>query len=111
MITLKQERAKGGGPVGLLEQELAGLRRDLRATLRAYTTRLDTELTQAAAAIAGSANVEELSRDQLHAIRELTALLRKRKLKPEKGRSKDLRKIDELVEDLRTLVPHSRDCA
>ena len=32
-------------------------------------------------------------------------LVRKRKLKPEKGRRKDLRKIDSLIEDLQVLIP------
>lgn len=31
--------------------------------------------------------------------------VRKRKLKPEKGRRKDLRKIDSLIEDVRILMP------
>ena len=33
-------------------------------------------------------------------------LVQKRKLKPEKGRRKDLRKIDSLIEDLQALVPN-----
>jgi len=36
----------------------------------------------------------------VHEIRDLTIMLRKRKLKPEKGRRKDLRKIDSLIRDL-----------
>jgi hypothetical protein len=36
----------------------------------------------------------------LHEIRDLTIVVRNRKLKPEKGRRKDLRKIDSLIGDL-----------
>jgi hypothetical protein len=96
---------KSGGPIRMLELELATLRRDLRATLRAYGARLEVQLAQTRAAIAGSKAAEELSRDDLHAIRELTVMLRERKLKPEKGRRKDLRQIDQLIEDLQALVP------
>ena len=42
----------------------------------------------------------------LHQLRDLTILVRKRKLKPEKGRRKDLRKIDSIIEDLQLLVPN-----
>ena len=45
-----------------------------------------------------------LSREQLHEIRDLTIMLRKRKLKPEKGRRKDLRKIDSLIRDLHSIT-------
>ena len=36
----------------------------------------------------------------LHQVRDLTIVVRNRKLKPEKGRRKDLRKIDSLIADL-----------
>jgi hypothetical protein len=36
----------------------------------------------------------------LQEIRDLTIIVRNRKLKPEKGRRKDLRKIDSLIVDL-----------
>jgi len=36
----------------------------------------------------------------LHEIRDLTIVVRNRKLRPEKGRRKDLRKIDSLIVDL-----------
>ena len=36
----------------------------------------------------------------LHQIRDLAIIVRNRKLKPEKGRRKDLRKIDSLIVDL-----------
>ena len=43
---------------------------------------------------------DELSRERLHQVRDLTIMLRNRKVKPEKGRRKDLRKIDSLITDL-----------
>ena len=51
-----------------------------------------------------SKRVESLSRERLHDIRDLTIMLRKRKLKPEKGRRKDLRKIDSLIRDLHSIT-------
>jgi hypothetical protein len=88
----------------MLTDELVSLRRDLRKTVRAYTTRLELDLAESAAAVALSKRVESLSRERLHDIRDLTIMMRKRKLKPEKGRRKDLRKIDSLIRDLRSII-------
>ena len=90
-------------PVTMLAEELAILRRDLRATIRAYAARLEIDLAESVAAVS-SKRAEALSREQLHDIRDLTIMVRKRKLKPEKGRRKDLRKIDSLIHDLHSIT-------
>jgi translation initiation factor 2B subunit (eIF-2B alpha/beta/delta family) len=91
-------------PVKMLESEISALRRDLRATLRAYVSRLESNLTATAAALKSYAPVDELSRERLHRVRDLTIMVRNRRLKPEKGRRKDLREIDTLIADLQPLV-------
>lgn len=107
-MKLKRTRGKSGStsPGKLLESELEKLRRELRATVRAYAARLEIGLAESRAALESSKPGEELSRERLHQLRDLTILVRKRKLKPEKGRRKDLRKIDSLIEDLQLLVPN-----
>jgi hypothetical protein len=92
-------------PVKVFQTELEKLRRDLRATVRAYAARLEIDLAESRAALGSLQPVEELSRERLHELRDLMIHVRKRKLKPEKGRRKDLRKIDSLIEDLRILMP------
>lgn len=92
-------------PVKVLQTELEKLRRDLRATVRAYAARLEIDLAESRAALGSLNPVEELSRERLHELRDLMIHVRKRRLKPEKGRRKDLRKIDSLIEDLRILMP------
>ena len=110
MTTTKFKRtrvkSKESSPARLLELELEKLRSDLRATVRAYAARLEVGLAESRAALESSKPAEELSRDRLHELRELMILVQKRKLKPEKGRRKDLRKIDSLIEDLQVLVPN-----
>ncbi len=49
---------------------------------------------------------EQVPREMLHQIRDLTIVVRNRKLKPEKGRRKDLRKIDSLIVDLVSTIGH-----
>ncbi len=91
-------------PVKMLESEITALRRDLRATVRAYTSRLEEELAAAAAVLRNYGPVEKLSRERLHQVRDLTIMVRNRRLKPKKGRRKDLRQIDDLISDLAPLA-------
>jgi hypothetical protein len=91
-------------PLKLLESEISALRRDLRATLRAYSLRLEGELLATTAALKSYGPVDELSRERLHRVRDLTIMVRNRRLKPAKGRRKDLRLIDTLIADLAPLV-------
>jgi len=45
----------------------------------------------------------------LHQIRDVTIIVRNRKLKPEKGRRKDVRKLDSLIRDLHSIARHNED--
>lgn len=101
----KQRRnASDTSPLKLLSEELRSLRRDLRATARAYTARLEIALAESSAVIAASAAAETLPRERLHEFRDLAALVRKRDVKPEKGRRKDLRKLDGIIDDLHSVT-------
>jgi hypothetical protein len=105
----KKKEGREISPVTMLTDELASLKRDLRKTVRAYAARLELDLAESAAAVALSKRANSLSRERLHDIRDLTIMVRKRKLKPEKGRRKDLRKIDSLIRDLRSII-HPEGC-
>jgi hypothetical protein len=101
----KRKQARSGGqressPVTMLESELHALHRDLRTTARAYIARLENDLLVCLAVLRACGPIEQVSRGMLHQIRDLTIIVRNRKLKPEKGRRKDLRKIDSLIVDL-----------
>jgi hypothetical protein len=96
--------ARGTSPTRHLAIELEALRRDLRTTLRAYAAGLEIDLAESAAAIAAAPQPEDLPRERQHEIRDLTMLVRNRRLKPEKGRRKDLRKIDALIAELHSVT-------
>jgi hypothetical protein len=105
----KRKQARSGGqressPVTMLESELHTLHRDLRTTARAYIARLENDLLVCLAVLRACGPIEQVSRGMLHQIRDLTIIVRNRKLKPEKGRRKDLRKIDSLIVDLVSAV-------
>ncbi|PYL25354.1 MAG: hypothetical protein DMF37_05190 [Verrucomicrobia bacterium] len=96
----RRRRARESSPVTMLESELHALHRDLRTIAKAYIARLETDLLVCLAALRSYGPIEHVSREMLHQIRDLTIVVRNRKLKPEKGRRKDLRKIDSLIVDL-----------
>ena len=96
----RRQKARESSPVTMLEAELHALRRDLRTTAKAYIARLENDLLVCLAALRSYGPIEYVSREILHEIRDLTIIVRNRKLKPQKGRRKDLRKIDSLIVDL-----------
>jgi hypothetical protein len=96
-------------PVTMLTDELDAVRRDLRLTIRAYAARLDLDLAESIAAVTRYKRAEDLSSERLHDIRDLTIMMRKRKLKPEKGRRKDVRKLDSLIRDLHSIAQPNAD--
>ena len=93
----------------MLTDELEAVKRDLRRTIRAYAARLELDLAESLAAVARHKRPEDLSRETLHDIRDLTIMMRKRKLKPEKGRRKDVRKLDSLIRDLHSIAKPNAD--
>ena len=100
----RERRLQNHEDVKMLEAEISALRRDLRTTMRAYASRLEDELAATAAALRSYGPVDELSRERLHRVRDLTIMVRNRQLKPQKGRRKDLRQIDTLISDLAPLT-------
>ena len=103
---MKQRRHKRSEvtPATMLERELESLRRDLRSTIRAYVARLEIDLAESTQAVGSVKNGENMSRERLHDIRELMILVRNRKLKPQNGRRKDVRKIDSLIRDVHSIT-------
>jgi hypothetical protein len=103
---MKQRRHKRSEvtPITMLARELEALRRDLRTTIRAYVARLEIDLAESTEAMGSVKNGENISRERLHEIRELMILVRNRKLKPQNGRRKDVRKLDSLIRDVHSIT-------
>jgi len=93
----------------MLTDELHSVRRDLRRTIRAYAARLEFDLAESIAAVNRYNSGENLARERLHDIRDLTIMMRKRNLRPEKGRRKDVRKLDSLIRDLHSIAQSDGD--
>lgn len=87
-------------PAKSLRKELSAFQADFRATFRAYEGKLAKDLSCVREWSAKVAKVAEPSREQIRTMGDMLGLLKKLKLKPEKGRRRDLRKVDGLIEDL-----------
>ena len=103
---IPRRKSRESSPLTVLESELHALHRDLRTTAKAYIARLENDLLVCIAALRSYGPIEAVSREMLQEIRDLTIVVRNRKLKPQKGRRKDLRKIDSLIVDLVSSMGH-----
>lgn len=82
-------------------EELRRVRKLHRATARAFSARIDAQISEVAASLAGE--IPEQG-SQLRDIRDMTTLMRQLEVKPAKGRRRDLKRIEVVVEELRHLV-------
>lgn len=85
-------------------EELDKLRADFRASLDTYAARIEEEIAQVQSATEPYSKKKKIPEAKLRDLREMLTLLRKFSIKPEKGRRKDLKKIDALVGDLTMLI-------
>lgn len=86
--------------IQLLLSQLAALRRELRETLHAYEARLEITLAEVVNGFAALKKTKRFPRQEVDRVNEVIVLLRNRRLKPEKGRRRDLRKIEKLIRKL-----------
>ena len=84
--------------------DLVSLRRTLRQTGRAYLSRLEAEIDEVAAWANERAKERDLPKACIRNLGDMITLVRKIETKPDKGRRRDLKKIDATVGDLRELI-------
>lgn len=78
------------------------LRSMTQETVQTYLTNVEHDLLEIIDLVAGAGGRSTLSRATLQ---ELTAILDQLSVRPEKGRRKDLRKIERAIEAMQKLVP------
>ncbi len=97
-------QALEASPMKAVVEELDVLRSDFRAAVDSYASRIEAEIAQAQATVLAELQKKKVSQSKLRDLRDMLTLLRKFSIKPEKGRRKDLKKIDALVGDLTLLL-------
>jgi hypothetical protein len=95
-------------PAKSLVEDLGKLRRALQKTARAYTRRLDDEINLVMEWAHSTSDNGKISQARVRDLGDMLSLVRKMEVRPDKGRRKDLKKIDSIVSDLRFFVEQSR---
>jgi len=104
----KLDNHSDASPAKSLVDDLRKLRQTLRKTARAYAQRLDHEIGSIMEWARSSSSNGGMTQSHVRDLGDMLALVRKVEAKPDKGRRKDLKKIDSVVSDLRYFVEHSR---
>lgn len=87
-------------------EELDALRADFRAAMETYAARIEGEIAQIQSVVDGQVSKKKIPAAKLRDLRDMLTMLHKFSIKPEKGRRKDLKRIDTLVGDLAMLIEH-----
>ena len=91
-------------PLNSVAQELESLRKVVREALESYAARLDGEISQTAEVVQKEIGKKKIADARMRDARDMLTLLRNTQIKVDKGRRKDLKKIESLVEDLAMLT-------
>jgi hypothetical protein len=89
-------------PATLLEGELEALKGTVRATAEGFAGQLEAGIDRVREAVAGAKGAGAAAR--VRDLRDMLALVRMLEVKPEKGRRRDLKRLENLVADLGDLV-------
>ena len=87
-------------PVKALIEDIGTFRDLLRSTLDGIASRVDKDLAAVIAKAEGLGDPESIPNSRIHEIRDMLSLLRNADVKPEKGRKKDLKKLEIIKDDL-----------
>lgn len=86
-------------------EELAFLRKTLRDLVASYANQLEGEISLLLSTVKADAESrKKLPATRAHDLRDMLSLLRNLEVKPAKGRRRDLKKVETLVEELRRIV-------
>ena len=92
-------------PLQTAVEELAFLRKTFGEIVDAYAARLEGEITQMLALIAADAESKrKLPPERAADVRDILMVIRSLEVKPAKGRRRDLKKIENVIEELREIV-------
>jgi hypothetical protein len=95
-------------PVKSFAEEVEILRKSFRACLDVYTQRIETELKEIKDAALAQSNGSQVPANKIRDLRDMIILCRTLDIKPEKGRRKDLKKIDSLIDELHLMIENWR---
>jgi hypothetical protein len=98
--------APEASPAKPVIEALNSLQEEFRGALQAYAARIDEDISRVQKAVLSESAKKKFAPAKLRDLRDMFTILRKASIKSGKGRRKDLKKIDALVEDLTMLIEH-----
>ena len=93
-------------PLKSVAEELDYLRKQVRQTINHFARRLDAEIVQIGETVSAEAGEAKIPVLKMRDARDMLTMLRNLEIKPEKGRRRDLKKVETLVEDLQRMLEH-----
>lgn len=99
-----ENEAVNASPMKSAGEELDYLRKVFRDVIASYTTKVEGEIAQIREAVAIEEKKKKLSSSRLRDARDIITLIRTLDVKTEKGRRRDLKRIDLLIEELNRFV-------
>src|SRR4030095_9195280 len=100
----KQGKSPEDLPLKPVLDELAFVRNAFHKVVTHYAAGIEGDISLVRETVAGPASRKKVSPECVHALREMLVMLRGLDVKPEKGRRRDLKKIESVVEELRKLM-------
>jgi hypothetical protein len=97
-------KAKDLLPTKALIDEIAFLRRNFREIINHYTVAVESEMAQIVALVTAESEKKIVPVDRMKEMRDMLMLLRGLEIKTSKGRRRDLKRIESLVAELRTIA-------
>lgn len=91
-------------PVKPTLEELAFVKKALHDTSVQYLARINGELNLVREAVASIGAQKKVPAERVKSLRDLLLILREVEVKPEKGRRRDLKRIETAVKDLQRIV-------
>ena len=91
-------------PVNPTLEELVFVRKVLHDVAAKYVARIDGELNEIREAVASIAAKKKVPVERVKSLRDLLLILREVEVKPEKGRRRDLKKIETAAKEMRRIV-------
>lgn len=85
-------------------EELVFVRKALHDTATHLVSRLDAELNEIRESVASIALLKKVPHERAMSLRDLLLILREVEVKPEKGRRRDLKRVEAAVKEMRRII-------
>lgn len=84
--------------------DLAFLRKNFREIVHNYSSRIEGDIAQVCETISAEAQNKKVSLAHLQDVRDILTMIHTLETNPKKGRRRDFKKIERLIDEIRTLV-------